>query len=330
MSRAFTRRTFLAGVAAIAPCILHAAEPGRMVFITPQGYRLAFAQNLVGVAGGYYKAQGLDVQVIGGTTSPQAVQQTLAGQALCGCAAGITVLNAVAKGGGIKAIATVAHGSPFFMISTGAKPVRSAKDLVGGTVGLISANGASENTLDAMLLGEGVDPKSVTRQYTGDNPGAYALLEAGRLRAFVGAIDTYLRAKATHSDVAVLNMGEAWPLPGQMYLATDASIATQRDTLAAFLRGTRAAIEAIVADTDKSRTLDLVRTFPVEGAKDEALAKAILDANQELWMAAGPDNILRNIPADISRGVELAAKAGFATAVAPEKMYTNELFSVPA
>ena len=329
MSAGLTRRALLAGAALAAPCLLH-AEPGRMAFITPQGYHLAFAPNLVGVAGGYYKAEGIDVQVIGGATSPQAVQQTIAGQALCGCAAGITVLNAVAKGGGIKAIATVAHGSPFYLISSAKKPVRDPKDLVGTTVGVISQNGASDNMLDAMMIAAGLDPKSVARQYVGDNPGAYALLETGRLGAFVGAIDTYLRAQALHPGTSVLNMGEAMPLPGQMYLATDAAIAERRDTLAAFLRGTRAAIEAIAADTNKRRTLAIVRTFPVEGAKDDALATAVLAAYQELWLAAGAANILRNIPRDISRGVELAAKAGFATAVVPETMYTNALLPEPA
>ena len=77
----------------------------------------------------------------------------------------------------------------------------------------------------------------------------------------------------------------------------------------AALRGTRAAMDAIIADTDKTHTLQLVRTFPVEGANDDVLAKAIIRANQGLWTAAGPQNILRNVPADYSRGVELAAKA---------------------
>ena len=51
MSIGLACRTFLAGAAAAAPCILHAAEPGRMAFITPQGYRLAFAQAFYGVIG---------------------------------------------------------------------------------------------------------------------------------------------------------------------------------------------------------------------------------------------------------------------------------------
>ena len=313
----------LAGLLA-APGLVQAAD-GQLTFITPQGLRLAFSDVLVASAGGYFKAQGLDVRVIGGASSPQAVQQVISGQAAVGRTAGITLLNAIAKGGALKSIAVDAHGSPFYMISAASAPVNSPRDLVGATVGLISQNGPSENTLDAMMISEGLDPKSVQRQYVGDNPGAYALVEAGRIRAFTGAIDTLLRARAAHAQVVAFNTQKYMPLPGQVIFATDATIAAEPDMLVAFLRGVRQAILAMQQDKDLKHSLALVRTFPVEGADDDALAIEIMRANLELATMAGPANILRNVPENWSRGVELAVRAGFGANVANDKLFTNAL-----
>ena len=319
-----TRRAVLAGLATTLPATLRAQSPGRMVFITPQGIRLAYAPTLVAAAGGFFRAQGIEVSVIGGASSPQAVQQVVSGQALVGRTAGATLMAAVEHGGTVRAIATIAHGSPFYMISGAAYPVTGPRDLAGGVVGVISQNGPAETMLDAMLLSEGVDPKSVQRQYTGDNPGAYALLEAGRLRAFIGAADTYLRATAAHANATAFNLGRYMPLPGQVYVATDSAIAAQADTLRAFLRGVRAAIGFIVDDTSKLETLRLIRTFAVEGASDDALSVEILKVNQALWTSEGPNNILRNVPDNWSRGVELTMRMGGAP-IDPARLYTNDL-----
>ena len=324
MGNGMSRRGLLGGVATILAAGVHAQAPGRMVFITPQGIRLAYAPVLVGQAGGHFKAQGLDVSVIGGASSPQAVQQVISGQALVGRTAGATLMAAVEHGGTVRSIATIAHGSPFYMISSGASPVATPRDLVGGVVGVISQNGPSENTLDAMLLSEGIDPKTVQRQYTGDNAGAYALLDAGRLRAFMGAVDTYLRATALHANAVAFNTSKFMPLPGQVYVATEAAIAQQAATLSAFLRGVRAAIDFIVTDDGKAETLRLMRSFPLEGATDDALSIAILKANQELWLSEGRANILRNVPENWARGVDLAVRTG-AKPIDPAVLYTNAL-----
>ena len=176
-----------------------------------------------------------------------------------------------------------------------------------------------------MLLSANIDPKSVTRQYTGDNPGAYALVEAGRIKAFMGAIDTYLLAKASHPNVVAFNTGKYMPLPGQIYLATDSSIAGNADTLTAFLGGVKDAIGFIQSDRDLKDTLRLCRTFPIEGAGNDDAAIGILRENLALWLSAGSQNILRNVPDNWSKGIDLAVRAGFGQKVANDKLFTNSL-----
>ena len=142
-----TRRQVLrmaGGAALLIPAtagLVRAAGTGKLTYITPQALRLASAEVFVAAAGGHFKARGIEVKIVGGASSPQAVQQTLSGQAEVGRTAGVTLLSAVAKGGPIKSIGVICHDSPFYMISVSDHPVNSPQDLVGATVGLISQNG---------------------------------------------------------------------------------------------------------------------------------------------------------------------------------------------
>lgn len=327
-----TRRAFLytTTVGAGATSLLSApgavfAREGKVVFITPFKYLLSFAPVMVAAGAGFFAKQGLDVEVIGGSGSAQAVQQVLSGQALIGRTGGVNTMIAVAKGAPVKSFATIAQGSPFYVMSAQSDPVNSPKDMVGAVVGLVSKGGATENLLDAMLIKEGIDPSSVQRRYTGDNPGAYGLLETGRLKAFVGNVGTMLKAKKAGAKIIAWNTHKYAPIPGQVYVATNDTIAKQSKTLVAFLKGVDEAIRFIMKDGNLDAVIKALSKFPVQGLGKPDLVKSVLAANAELWTLEGKENVLRNIPENWEKGVELAVKAGFAKPVDPKALYTNEL-----
>ena len=57
-----------------------AQETGRMVFLTPQGFSLAFSAIMYGQSGGYFAEEGLDVHVEGGRGAAQTIQLVAAQQ----------------------------------------------------------------------------------------------------------------------------------------------------------------------------------------------------------------------------------------------------------
>ncbi|MBI3515417.1 MAG: ABC transporter substrate-binding protein, partial [Proteobacteria bacterium] len=134
MTRAIDRRRLLAGAAALgvglaAPRV-GAQTPRKMTFVTPFGYLVAFAPDLIGKAGGYFEREGLDVTIAGGRGSAQSVQQVLSGQALMSRTGGADIMKAIAnEAAPVVVVATINQGSPFFVISKRAAPVRSPADM---------------------------------------------------------------------------------------------------------------------------------------------------------------------------------------------------------
>jgi ABC-type nitrate/sulfonate/bicarbonate transport system substrate-binding protein len=302
-----------------------AEGPNKLTVMTPLGYIIPFAEMMVAQVHGHFAKEGLDVNIVGAASAPQAMQQVISAQAQAGRLAGITVVNAVAKGVPVKAFATIMHPSPFYLISTLDHPVTDPKEFVGATIGVTSQGGPGEVTLNAMLLSVDIDPKTVQRQAIGDNAGAYALLANGRVKAFIGSIDSLMRARAAGARVSAVNTEKYMPLPGNVYVATNDTLEKNAPLLVAFLKGVRAAIDDIAADKDFKETFAAIGKYPVEGLDDMALASAILRENMGFWFAEGRDHILRNIPDHWSRGVELAARAGAAESVPNDKLFTNRI-----
>src|SRR5690606_30091543 len=115
-----------------------------------------------------------------------AVQQIVAGQVQVARTGGIDVVRAIATSGApIRAIATVSQSSTWHIISSEEKPVQRVEDLAGRTIGIVSAGGGSEDTVNIVLAGAGVPREDVKRQVVGNSPGAFDLVRLGRIDAFI-------------------------------------------------------------------------------------------------------------------------------------------------
>lgn len=75
--RLYTRRGVLVAGAAMGAASVFGVPAGaaeKVSYITPFGKIIAYAPDFVGVAGGYFAKAGVDVDIIGGNGSSQAVQ----------------------------------------------------------------------------------------------------------------------------------------------------------------------------------------------------------------------------------------------------------------
>src|ERR1700735_1730519 len=120
------------------------AKSKDVAYITPFGKIVAYAPDFIASAGGYFDSAGVNVEIIGGNGSAQAIQLVAAGKAL-----------------------------------------NNPKDMAGKTIGIVSRGGGTDNYLDIMLTSAGLAKDSVTRQVAGNSPGAFDLVELGRLDAFI-------------------------------------------------------------------------------------------------------------------------------------------------
>jgi len=326
-----SRRSALAlGGAGVFACSIRDARaqaPRRMTYVTPFSHILAFADVLHAKGGGFFEREGLDVTIEQGRGSAMAVQQILGGGALLSRTGVGDHIRASSRPGGneLVAVGTISQGSPFYVISTVAKPIRTPEEMAGKTIGILSVGGATEIVLDVMLQARGVDRARVARQTAPNSPAGLQLIEQGRIDAFIVSAGVPVALQAANTPHVSWNTDTVAPIPGQCYIARRQTLAQNGDIVVRFLRAVKLSLDAMLADTDLTRTLANLREFEIAEMRNAALAPAILRNEMQFWLTSGRENMLRNVPEHWQRGYDLMAAAGFAPAgVRAETLFTNE------
>lgn len=325
------RRTVLTGAlaASAAPLLYPVSAFGadKFRFITPFGYSLSFSAVMFGKTGGFYKKEGLDVEVIGGKGAAMAAQMTIANQSDVGRTGGANyIVSKVKNGAPLSAIATIAQLSPFFVISPKDRGIAKVEDFKGKTFGMASLGGSMENTLNFMLRQGGVDPKSVNKVKIADTPAAFGLIEAKRIDGFMGNVSTTVKLLSSNAKITAIKVKDG--IPGQVYVAREADVSKNADQYIRFLRATMASANEILNAKDLTPILKSIGSgFKVRALSDMENAKRDLRENSKLWSASGMDNVLRNIPETWASGVKLLTEAGMLKGkVDPTTLYTNALW----
>ncbi len=303
---------------------LDARAATSITFMTPFGYLIGFAPVLWAVTGGHFEKEGLKVDVQGGKGSAQAVQQVLSGQAKFCRTGGVDLMRAVGgQGAPLKAIATVTQASPLFMISNSKKPIDGPNDMKGKTIGITSKGGLAENLLDMMLEDKGIKADTINREAVGNAPGAFALIEQGRIDAYIASMGTVVALEAAKQPVHSWNTDRYAPIPGQVYVAGTETIQKEPALIEAFLRAVNNSMNDLYSGKDLAPVIESFKTFKMRGIDDVKTAEKALRAEMELFAAEGKDNLLRNVPARWQKALDLMAKVGLAKAGDASQFYTN-------
>lgn len=296
-----------------------------ITFVTPFGFLVGFAPVLVADASGSFDEHGLDVTIQGGQGSSQAVQQVVSDQAMLSRTGGIDLMKAVAnESADIVAVATIAHQSPFNVISSPDAPIDTPDDMEGKTIGVVSPNGATENILDVMLSEAGVDPKSVKREVVGNAPGAYSLVQSGKVDAYIATISTVVSLRQAGEDVVAWNTDEVAPIPGQVYIAKKSSLDENADEIVAFLASVNDTVQSISEEPDGyEKAYEHLTEFEIAGIENREESIAALEEEAKLWPSLDGE-LLTNDPDAWQTGADLMAKAGLIPDVDASQFYTNK------
>jgi NitT/TauT family transport system substrate-binding protein len=327
--RLLRRRSLILGAAALSiPGIglTQGRSLKKVVYVPPFTGLISFAPDYVAKAAGFFEREGLDVTIEGTKGAMQSLQQILAGQALISRAGSPEIMKAILnQNAPLVAVGTICQGSPLCVMSMKSAPVLTPGDMKGKVIGLPSKGGTAENVLDIMLLQHNVDPATVRREVIGESPGSFGLIEAGRIHAFIAGTSTRAGLEVLKAPMEWFNVDKFAPLPGQVYSVTQDTLRTEGDTIVRFLRAIKQAVDFMVADQSKDKTLDLLGQFSLPALKNRELARADVKANVELWLDAGPDQVLRNVPERWQKGRDLLAKSGAIKPGSATGLYTNEL-----
>jgi ABC-type nitrate/sulfonate/bicarbonate transport system substrate-binding protein len=307
-----------------------AAEVAKLTAMMPFPLYLAFFADCASKSGGFMQANGIDLDLQFARSAPQAIQQLAAGNVEVIRNAPIGLVKAVSQESApFVSIATVNQRIIYNVLSAESAPLRELTDLAGKTIGLATLAGNAENTLDFVLKAAKVDPASVKREAVGNEAASFELIKAHRIDGVFATHEATASIMESEPDAYLNDLGDKTnPLLGTSIVVTRKTLETHRDDLVGYLRGLKEALDVVI---DGGAELDHVipkvrKDWDLPQLDDPATAIPVIQGVAKMWLAAGRDNLLRNVPERWDEGVrgfvdqKIAAKGSKAT-----DFYTNDL-----
>ena len=205
-------------------------ELQKISVMMPFAVGINFIADTAAAAGGFFKDNGLDMNLQFAQSAPLALQQLAAGNVDVIRNAPIAVVKAVSQEGA----PFVAIGMPnqemlYRLVSTEDKPVDDLASLEGKTVGMATLAGNAEDTFVLVLKGAGVNPDSVTRVAVGNDAAALAFVEDGRVDALFATLESTATMKAKGQKPHIAELEGVNPLLGTAIVTTQQKITDKRD-----------------------------------------------------------------------------------------------------
>lgn len=159
-----------------------AAEMKKVVFTTDWGYNGRHAYYFVALEKGYYKAEGLDVEILGGRGSGTVIKEVAAGTVKIGFAdAGTLAVARANENVPVKMLAVVYADSPHALIVLEDSGIKGPKDLMGKTAS-DAAGSSNYKYFSYYAKAGGADPSKVKWVFS-ESTALVGLLLAGRVDA---------------------------------------------------------------------------------------------------------------------------------------------------
>lgn len=282
---------------------------------------------------GFWKQEGLDVQIIGVEGSSLAVQQVGSGNADFASVGPDVLLAARQHGVPIKAFYAIVPHTIFRLMVPAESALKSAADFKGKTIGIPSTASASYPFSRAILSSAGLDPdKDVHWLTVGAGAQAALALQRGQIQAMAGW-DT-MQAAFENRGMKFRDIKAPFvdQLLGQVLVAREDFLKQHPETAVAVARGIAEATVYSLAYPEKTLTNHwklYPQSRPREGTDAEKMKAGIADLESRLVamkVADWPKTPYGYIdPASFDKTAELAVKEGQVSGQsAIEGAYTNQ------
>jgi NitT/TauT family transport system substrate-binding protein len=168
-------------------------------------------------------------------------------------------------------------------------------------MGLPSAGGTSEKTLDLVLASAGIPKDSVKRQVVGLAPGVFELVKSGRIDGYIVSLDTSLSVLKQQPEAVAFAPSSAVSAGVQLYATSteQSENAGKQDQIRRFLQAIADSIKFMIDDekNDFKETMRLIGTkYDVPAFKDPTVAVEALKLFVKSWTVDGPEKIVQTNP----------------------------------
>ena len=170
---------------------------------------------------GYWKQEGLDVEVITTPGASAAIQLVISGKADAAVASPVTAMLAVQKGVDLKDHAyTTLRGDIFGVAIPAGKGINSLKDLKGHTIGVSSFASSGTNYTKSLLVKAGLQPSDFSVVEVGVGARAASALRSGQVQALGLWDEAYKQMELSGIEFAKIYSD---PRAGNLYCWLDRS-----------------------------------------------------------------------------------------------------------
>lgn len=233
---------------------------------------------------GFYKEAGIDIEISGIASAPNATRAVVAGTADIGWVDSTSPILARESGARIHCISGFAARLDYQMIGT--KDIKSMADLGGKRFGVASLNGGSYIVPRVMIERAGGDPERTQWAAIGNSAARVAALIANKVDATITTTSFVPRLLSYPQFHKFADAGH--DLPDMIYtweITNDRALAEKRIALAGFVAATARAVRWAEANPDEAAALS-VALLPDE-PKDEIAAGIKAYLARGFWSADG-------------------------------------------
>ncbi|MEY2687238.1 MAG: hypothetical protein RL375_1436 [Pseudomonadota bacterium] len=198
---------------------------------------------------GWFKREGLSVNLLKANGSTAAIQAVASGSADIAYASSLNIAAAIDKGVPVKAFAGITVQWPYFIGVPPGSPIKKIADLKGKRVGVISLASASYGDLKANLKIAGLSESDVTVVPVGAGARAAAALKNDQVDAIDSYSDSFTVMKQNGVDLTLLaRPAQMAKLFSVTMVTSTAMLQKNPDALARFAR---AAYQGIIYTAQK-------------------------------------------------------------------------------
>lgn len=307
-----------------------AAELAKLTAMMPFPLYLAFFVDCASKSGGFMADNGIDLDLQFARSAPQAIQQLAAGNVAIIRNSPIGLVKAVSQESApFVSIATVNQRIIYNVLSAESAPLPELTDLAGKTIGLATLAGNAEDTLDLVLKAAGVDPTTVKREAVGNEAASFELIEAGRIDGVFATHEATAAIIESGVPAHLNDLGEKTnPLLGTSLVVTRETLETRHDDLVNYLKGLKQSMDIVIDGGDALQELipAVRKDWDLPQLDDPESATPVIQGVAAMWLAAGRENLLKNVPERWEKGIEGFTKMKIAKEGSKATdFYTNDL-----
>lgn len=318
-------KSALLAIAMACAAQAHAA-PEEVTYLLPAPATLpAFAPWMIAQQQGYYADENIKISFVSGKGGVDVAKQLGAGNAVVGGAIGDTPIIVRANGVPVKSIAVLGAGSLTQLAVHEAGTIRSAKDMKGRTLTVMSYTDTTYYALLGSLKLAGLGKNDVSAQSAGPT-GVWQLFAAGKSEGMAAVPEWVVSAEDAGAKVRLLDNAAAFQSMAQAILASDEAIKTKPDLLKRLVRATLRGMQDIVKDP-KAAAAVYAKANPAFAGKEATVERIFVMYRDRVY---GKQKVLGEIDAKRLEAVQkFYVDEGIVPKAAPlTDLYTNQFIGV--